>query len=261
MLQYARSRLPKVATLLVLGSMILFAGASEAQMCCFAIGGQQFCANIGGPPPPPPPPPHNWQLLPGITGFFTAWYPPCGNPPYCEGDGNPDHHDFSATQHAVDIGAGQCNTCPDVYYFDNSGSVDVSAIYFPNSCGGGRGGGERVELTLTSLDPPGVVQGTVAYLHLINAIQTGTPVTNGSRIGTVHPLSPPADPTFTCWTGPHLHQGIDNDGSGAVIGHYTGVYASGANCEGYPHPESPPFDPAVPQQQAATGVPCYSLSW
>ncbi len=201
------------------------------------------------PPAPTPTPSRTWLLLPGCCGLYSEW----GNTAYSSG--GPDHHDSAPTQHAVDIGAGSCSTCPDVFYYDQSNSVTTVVTHFLNSCSSVPEGGERVNVGLVSLNPPSVVQGTVSYLHMTNAISSGSQLGNGAFIGTVHGATPPASTSSSCWDGPHLHQGIDRGTSFATVTHYTGLRNSGSNCEGYPPA------PVTYSQQAHAVVPCYALSW
>ena len=221
----------------------LFASGS-AMWCC---GDGMFCgpnlppgwptATPAPPPTPTPVRPRLWESLPGFTGIFEDCAPSCSS-----GDSDtPDHHDAGVGEHAVDIGAGECGqSCPVVRYYDSENSTTANIVWSEFACPGYRAGGEVVQLSLTSLDPPGEFIGNAVYRHLLDAPRVGS-VSDGTALGQVNPLADP-ERRADCWTGPHVHQGVNSVETTLI--HRTGI---GQNCQS--------------NDASSSTSPCYEISW
>ncbi len=269
-----------------LSSLLLFVvfAAADCPICFPGPDGSVRCGSGGGGGPPgggggPPPTPTNtpppaptptpapilrsWVSTAGFVGTFFNWcYPEdvaaVPRSPDCH---PPDHHDV-AGEHAVDIDPypyGTLGSAINVYYYDprpgeyGSNIRHADLTWLDHSCGLG-GGGDAALVSLYAIDStaPGGTRylANAVYRHMVQGAAPGL-ISNAALLGV---LADNASTNPSCWTGPHLHQGVGALGPGITLEH---------DIAGYQFPNCWPWlGAAYPGVGWSVGYPfCYQIRW
>lgn len=183
---------------------------------------------------------HRQEAAASHQGFW--WWSQTGLAGVAQDWGGTSDHGHGYGDHAVDIAA---PAGTEVRYISDFHYNVWPRLSWGQSCASGNGGHMAViELFgLDSHNPYGVRYiGKAVYRHLVRdtAVGEGEGVPGpGARLGWVAgglPYNP------SCWTGPHLHQGVRETAGGVTLEHLNDI-----NCK--------------PSQQVAIGARCYLLYW
>ncbi len=145
-----------------------------------------------------------WHAAPAqATGSQVTVLSPVGGTLTSSPLESPPHHHFWGN-FSVDIAAG-AGTAVYARFSNANGTVALSVVgtFEPCATPGAGGIGVRVQVTIN-----GAVVGIVHYAHLASPHANGA-IANGDQIGVL------VNQTATsCWTGPHVHVELGNNGNG-----------------------------------------------
>jgi len=173
----------------------------------------------------------------------------------------PDHHDV-AGEHAIDLDPypfGTLGSAINVYYYDprpgeyGSNITHADLTWLPSSCQDGTGG-QAALVSLKGIDStsPGGERylATAVYRHMVQGAPAGS-INNATLLGV---LADNASTNPSCWTGPHLHQGVGSLAPGITLEH---------DIAGYQYPNCWPWlGAAYPGVGWSVGYPfCYQIRW